>query len=52
MADCAEYPHFQRVESNFPANRAKTGKFDRKFESSTLACWTGLFTTEQTLSSQ
>jgi hypothetical protein len=34
MASRAEYPHFQRVESNFPANRAETGKFDRNFESS------------------
>ena len=34
MAKSAEYPHVQRVESNFPANRAKTGKFNWKFESS------------------
>jgi hypothetical protein len=34
MASRAKYPHVQRVESNFPANRAETGKFDRKFESS------------------
>jgi hypothetical protein len=37
MASPAEYPQFQRAESNFPANRAETGKFDRKFESSAFS---------------
>jgi len=35
MTSRAEYPHVQRVESNYPANRAEAGKFDWKFESST-----------------
>jgi hypothetical protein len=41
MANRAEYPHVQRVESNLPANLAETGKFDRKFESSALSASTG-----------